>query len=165
MSEKNLRNEAYNIVMSFIDETAIKEIDYDEMTWRGKWVIELASWKIMWIDFRVVFYEMGHPCAYIRVPEQCYELTNILKTEWYDWIPIQTCHWGFTFWQFTEEWDTRGFWKWLWIGWDYWHYWDYAGYYKDSYFKEEFRKRTTTDILIEVVEQILALKEWGYLYT
>lgn len=166
MDEKNLRQQAYDLVQTFISETAIKEIDYDKMTDKeGNTTIELASWKIMWIEFRIVFYTLWHPCAYIKVPELCYELKNIIKTEWYDWIPAQTCHWGFTFWQFTKEDDARWFWEWLRIGWDYGHYWDYAGYLKDISFPEELRKWTTTDILIEVVEQILALREWGYLYT
>lgn len=170
MTEKNLRQKAYDIVMSFINETAIKEIkevNYDEMTWRWKWVTELATWTIMWIDFRVVFYEMWHPCAYIKIPEYAETLRNILRTEWYDEIPCQTCHCWMTFWQWTSDDDPRWFSKWRWIGWDYGHLWDYAWYYDTTDFNKEFieglRRWTTTDILIEVVEQILSLKEWGYL--
>lgn len=162
MWEYNSRSKAYDIVQSFVNTLELKEIDYDKMSWRWKWVTELTSWKFMGITFRIVFYEMWHPCAYIKIPDDS-SLIQILKEKGYDEIPCQTCHWWITFWQRTTDEDKRGFTKGRRIGWDYWHAWDYTDYMKDLSFVEELRKRTTEDILIEVVEQILALKDWEYL--
>lgn len=162
-NEYNSRSEAYDIVQSFVDTLELKQIDYDKMSWCWKWVTELTRGTFMWVEFRIIFYDVGHPCAYIKVSDTDLMLRDIIKTEWYNGIPCQTCHWWFTFWQFTKEDDTRWFGEWLWIGWDYGHYWDYADYLKDLPSFEEMRKRTTEDILVEVVEQILALKKGGYL--
>ena len=161
MVEENSWQKAYDVVNSMIDTSQLKQIDYDTMSSREPKITVITEWQVFWIKYRINFYSQWHPCAYINLPKTS-ELIDILQKEWYDWIPFQTCHWWITFWQYVSEWDTR-LPEWRWIGWDYWHAWDYADYMKDMSWASELHKRTTEEILIDIVEQIMVFREKSYL--
>lgn len=133
-----------------------KEIDYDKMTepnWKD--VIVLSQWKCMGIEFKVVFYTLWHPCAYIRIPEK----SELYWMSYWDAEPC-TCHWWFTFWAFWWE-KYPHINEWYWLGWDYGHYDDYSKIYESIAGLKHNKKWTTEEILEDVFNQIIALKNEG----
>ena len=138
----------------------IKEVDYEcEENYKI-----LASWYFMGVDFKIVQYKKWVPCAYIKIPEHCRELRRVIISEWYDYVPHNTVHWWFTFGKLLAEWEREWLWEWLWLGWDYWHCDDYADYLKNVSFVKKLKRRTTKEILIEVIEQIITFYDEGVLY-
>lgn len=121
------------------------EINYEEMT-NKEWdkTTTVAKGTFMWIKFKVIFYSMWHPCAYIKIPEQ----NNIEEMDYCKIHPC-TCHWGFTFLD-SREW----LWEWLWLWWDYAHLWDSTHWWP-------WKKWTTHEIISEIFEQIEALYKAG----
>ena len=124
----------------------------------------------MWIDILILFYGRSwHPCAYFRIPDENHTLKRLVLYEWYDAVPFQCVNWWFTFWKEITKNDHERlemwFTPWVRIGWDYWHCDDYVSYYAEQWIKSLLwnKKRTTNEILREIIQQIYTLMDKGIL--
>ena len=102
-------------------------------------------------EYVVVSYG-GHPCAYVRIPEN-HPLYNDVVNDGHDYLNI-SCHGGLTF-DGTPICVTDGYW----IGWDYAHYGDYIGY-ADTTFNVESKKWSTEEMIDECIDVIGQLMEY-----
>lgn len=145
-----------------------KEIDYEKMYKTGDHII--LQWKFMGVDVLILFYgKMWHPCAYFRIPDENGTLKRLVLMEWYDAVPFQCVNWWFTFWQEIEKTNDQRlkmwFTPWVWLGWDYGHCDDFVSYYKEQWITGlmENKKRTTSEILKQIIQQIYTLIDKGIL--
>ena len=167
-----MKKDYYTIASEILDSIQckedMKEIDYDKMYKTGNHIV--LQWKFMWIDILILFYGRSwHPCAYFRIPDENHTLKRLVLYEWYDAVPFQCVNWWFTFWKEITKNDHERlemwFTPWVRIGWDYWHCDDYVSYYAEQWIKCLLwnKKRTTNEILREIIQQIYTLMDKGIL--
>lgn len=140
------------------------EYKFEEVNYEETELKHLAHWYFMWFEFEILWYGHWAPCAYIRIPDNCIELVWILQHNWYSYVPKSEVHCWFTFGQYVKGMNFRKFTEGWRIGRDYWHCEDYSDYLSDSIRADKLKKRTTKEILEEVIRQILVRKDAQLLY-